>query len=222
MLLQAGTSSSLHQSSDQLHIPFATTNTKKLREASLALGSDVQQVLLKVDERQIRPGEIADLNRATSYKESAKRILYSRVAAGVARTKALSAFNKFGELILTDDASFFVDAERGRPGPMIKMYEEPELLMRICESANHKNAKSNRAYAVSTLSWWCGDKKIRPEIFQGLTAGTIATEPRGSHSYGFDKIFIPDGCTKTMAEMLPEVQTDYSMRIKACIAFRNR
>ena len=52
-------------------------------------------------------------------------------------------------------------------------------------------------------------------IFEGECTGTIISEKRGVNGFGYDPVFVPDGATKTFAEMsLPE-KNIYSHRKKA-------
>ena len=51
--------------------------------------------------------------------------------------------------------------------------------------------------------------------FEGLCAGTIATKESGGNGFGYDAVFIPDGSTKTFAEMTMEEKNRFSHRKKA-------
>ena len=37
--------------------------------------------------------------------------------------------------------------------------------------------------------------------FEGIINGTIITEKKGGHGFGYDPIFMPDGYSKTFAEL---------------------
>ena len=52
-------------------------------------------------------------------------------------------------------------------------------------------------------------------MFSGEVRGQIARAPRGDRGFGWDTIFIPDGETRTFAEMTPEEKDRLSMRRKA-------
>jgi len=54
-------------------------------------------------------------------------------------------------------------------------------------------------------------------VFTGSTAGTISDEPRGKKGFGWDPIFIPDGCTQTWGEMNATAQRETSMRREALL-----
>jgi XTP/dITP diphosphohydrolase len=57
------------------------------------------------------------------------------------------------------------------------------------------------------------DKK--PLFFIGECQGKIANKERGEGGFGYDPIFIPDGETKTFAEMSIEEKNTFSHRGKA-------
>ncbi len=49
----------------------------------------------------------------------------------------------------------------------------------------------------------------------GRVDGTIIDEERGSGGFGYDPMFIPDGYTRTLAEMAPGEKNALSHRGKA-------
>ena len=62
--------------------------------------------------------------------------------------------------------------------------------------------------------------KGRTVSAEGSCTGTISFEMRGSHGFGYDSIFIPDGFQMTMAEMQPEMKNRISHRADAMRKFR--
>ena len=52
-------------------------------------------------------------------------------------------------------------------------------------------------------------------FFEGRVNGTIATEIMGDNGFGYDPIFIPDGFSKSFAQMSPEEKNAISHRGKA-------
>jgi XTP/dITP diphosphohydrolase len=49
----------------------------------------------------------------------------------------------------------------------------------------------------------------------GVLHGSIATEARGSEGFGFDPIFVPEGATRTVAELGNDWKAGNSHRAKA-------
>ncbi len=52
-------------------------------------------------------------------------------------------------------------------------------------------------------------------IFEGAMSGTVAEMPRGTRSFGWASIVIPEGKSKTYAEMDDAEQEEVAMRKKA-------
>jgi XTP/dITP diphosphohydrolase len=56
---------------------------------------------------------------------------------------------------------------------------------------------------------------------EGICKGRLSFEMRGTHGFGYDPIFIPDGQTLTMAEMDPRLKNKISHRADAMRRFRD-
>jgi XTP/dITP diphosphohydrolase len=52
-------------------------------------------------------------------------------------------------------------------------------------------------------------------FFEGICKGSITEVPRGTFGFGYDSLFIPEGATKTFAEMSLSEKNLYSHRKKA-------
>jgi XTP/dITP diphosphohydrolase len=52
-------------------------------------------------------------------------------------------------------------------------------------------------------------------IFEGICNGSITRDKKGTGGFGYDPVFIPDGSTKTFAQMAMEEKIQYSHRSKA-------
>jgi len=53
------------------------------------------------------------------------------------------------------------------------------------------------------------------ELAQGVCPGTVAEEPRGTNGFGYDPIFVPDGTSKTYAELTQDEKNAISHRSRA-------
>jgi inosine triphosphate pyrophosphatase len=115
-----------------------------------------------------------------------------------------------------DDTSLCFEEWGGLPGPYIKHFIE--------SLGDHKLAKTllasgnNRAKAITSIGFCEPGKK--PVCIQGTIKGRI-TLPKGKLGFekGWSKIFIPDGSSKSHAEMTIEEKKPFSQRKKAIIAF---
>ncbi len=59
-------------------------------------------------------------------------------------------------------------------------------------------------------------------IFEGLLKGKIAAKVAGLHGFGYDPIFIPDGQTRTLAELEPGYKNQNSHRALAFKQFMEK
>ena len=53
------------------------------------------------------------------------------------------------------------------------------------------------------------------DVVRGELRGSLTREPRGSNGFGYDPIFVPEGETRTTAEMAPEEKDAISHRGRA-------
>ncbi len=162
---------------------FATTNDDKLKEVSSILGYELEKIHLELTEPQILDVE------------------------EIARSKAYEAFEKTGKSVLVEDSAWYFDAWNGLPGPFVKFFFHSigcEGLLRMLSPEKNRNTLAKTVIAYH-------DGK-RVHTFVGELSGSIPMEPRGSTGFGFDPIFIPDGHTKTFAEMDADEKNSLSMR----------
>jgi len=130
--------------------------------------------------------------------------------------KAEAISRETGLPTLSEDSGLEVRALSGAPGVLSARFAgEPsdasrnnELLLRKLKGVADRRA---RFVTVAVLSLLDG------QIFvcSGVFPGTIAEEPSGSMGFGYDPLFIPDGASCTLAEMLLEEKNRISHRHKA-------
>ena len=73
--------------------------------------------------------------------------------------------------------------------------------------------KENRKAQFRTVV--CLIENGKQKFFEGICKGTIIAQRRGDSGFGYDPVFIPDGSTKTFAEMSMEEKNRFSHRKKA-------
>jgi len=173
-------------------IYFATTSRGKLNETRKLLGIDIQGCGLEID-------EIQSLDPET-----------------VASKKAASYFKELKKPILVEDVSLTFEALKSLPGTYVndffKVLGNQGLVDLLGNTSNRK------AVAQTTLVFI--DDEGKPQIFIGITEGEIASAPKGSNGFGWDPIFIPNGETRTFAEMSEREKAKFSMRAKALAKFK--
>jgi XTP/dITP diphosphohydrolase len=52
-------------------------------------------------------------------------------------------------------------------------------------------------------------------VSEGICLGKLAETPRGTNGFGYDPIFVPEGFTRTYAELTAEEKNQISHRSKA-------
>ncbi len=169
-------------------ITFVTSNKAKVGEVGRILNVPIDICLVDIDEIQG-----SDLEK-------------------VALNKLNQAFEIVKKPVIIDDVSFEVDVWGGFPGPLIKWVLKPEndsakLLLTMLKGEKNRNATAKLAIGFH-------DGKT-PRLFIGEIKGTIAEEIRGENGFGWDPVFIPEGQTKTFAQMSAEEKDADSHRGRA-------
>lgn len=112
--------------------------------------------------------------------------------------------------VLVDDTSLAIKSLGGLPGPFVKWFEQAVGLHGVYEMA--KSGGSTKAIASCILGY--AESADNIQYFEGVQEGQLVV-PRGSNSFGWDPLFLPDGHKKTFAEMTPEEKDAISHRKKA-------
>ncbi len=169
------------------NISFVTGNPNKAKEASTILGVELQQVCVE----GLFEIQTADLEELAVHKVS-------------------MAYEKLGSPVLIEDSGLIFDAWGQLPGALVKWFEDSvgcEGMLKMLEGFENRKA---RAICYSALH---DGKDIH--IAKGEVSGFISHEIRGAGGFGWDVIFIPDGHTRTFAEMTPDEKNAISHRRKA-------
>ena len=164
---------------------LVTTRAEKAEEAR-RLGFNVTQQAMELPEPQaLDPAEIVE-------------------------AKARAAFALAGRAVLVEDSGLAMAAWSGFPGALVKWMEKTVGLDGI---ARMLDAFPDRAAtAVCAVAYFDGRQL---GIGRGEVRGTIAAAPRGSGGFGWDRLFVPEGETRTFAEMAPSEKDAVSHRRRA-------
>ena len=103
---------------------------------------------------------------------------------------------------LSDDSGLEVDALNGEPGIFSSRFAEDlggfeNAMKRILEKIKKINKGSKAQFISSLTIQWPDGKKITET---GVIKGSL-TDIRGENGFGYDPIFVPEGYSKTFAEM---------------------
>ncbi len=125
----------------------------------------------------------------------------------VVRAKTIQAYQYLHQPVLVEDVALTFEAFGKLPGTLIKWFLHELGADGLCELLKDKSDRSATAEIIYGLH-----DGSRIHYFSGIVAGTVALKPIGNYGFGWNGIFIPDGQTKTYAEMTDEELKPYSHR----------
>jgi XTP/dITP diphosphohydrolase len=192
-----------------MHLLFASQNKHKLEEIKPLLPASVQLLSL------------AELDYYAEIPET------SPTLAGNALQKAQFIFDKFHPLLssrgvggcFADDTGLEVEALHGRPGVYSARYAGEgksgddninKLLKELLDITN-RNAEFKTIIALVGMG--------KPLFFEGIVKGSITLDKQGRNGFGYDPVFMPEGYSKTFAQMSLEEKNKLSHRSMAMKKF---
>jgi len=138
--------------------------------------------------------------------------------AGNALLKARSAAAVTGLPAIADDSGLCVDALHGMPGVLSARWsgrhgdDAANLALVLAQLSEVPDARRGAQF-VCAAAWVVPDS--HEHVVEGTLEGTLAHEPRGSHGFGYDPIFMPQGYALTTAELRPHEKDAISHRGQA-------
>ena len=177
---------------------FATNNAHKLDEISSILGEKVELLSLK------------DIHCHVDIPETADTL------EGNAMLKAEYIYKNYGLDCFADDTGLEVEALNGAPGVYSARYAGGEghnaeaNMQKLLQ--NMQGVQNRKAQFRTAICLILDGKK---HLFEGIVKGEIIKEKRGSSGFGYDPIFVPEGYTKTFAELGNETKNKISHRALA-------
>ena len=138
-----------------------------------------------------------------------------------ARLKARHVHAALGgaEWVLADDSGIEAAALHGVPGVRSARYagedatDEQNLAKLIGALAGSDDRRVRYVAELVAIAPGGGEVTARGEL-----TGTLAAAPRGTGGFGYDPAFVPDGETRTVAEMSPGEKDAISHRARAARA----
>ena len=187
-------------------VVLATKNRGKAREIQAML----EGVVARVESLADHPHVELPPEGAVSYRENALE-------------KARTVWRALGIPALGDDSGLEVDALDGAPGVTSARFAGPDA----GDAAN--NARMlvelrGLPPAGRTARFRCVLALVKGEgleaVAEGVCSGTILDAPRGSGGFGYDPLFLPEGESRTFAELPHDVKNRISHRGRAVRALR--
>lgn len=180
-----------------MKLVFATNNAHKLREVSQVVGD--RFTLLTPRECGIDE----DIPEEQPTLE------------GNALQKARYIYARTGMDCFADDTGLEVDALGGEPGVRSARYAtdghddeaNKRLLLERMQGVEARGAQFRTAIALII-----GGKEY---LFEGIVRGNITLEEQGDGGFGYDPLFVAEGCEQSFAEISAEEKNEISHRGRA-------
>ena len=178
-----------------MELIFATANKHKLSEAQAILGNGFSLVV---------PSE---LGLTGDIPETAETLKENAIM------KAKFLWDKFGRPCFADDTGLEVDFLNGRPGVYSARYAGIEAdpvknMQKLLKELNGANCRKARFVTIVALIL----DENRIFLFEGALEGTILEASSGCGGFGYDPLFMPEGYSKTLAELSAEEKNRISHR----------
>ncbi|MCF0224207.1 MAG: RdgB/HAM1 family non-canonical purine NTP pyrophosphatase [Fibrobacter sp.] len=188
---------------------IATGSAGKIRDFAHILGNENNEFKtlkdIGFDEEIIEDGK--------SFAENA--IIKSSVTARWLAARNIEA------TVLADDSGLEVFALNGEPGIYSARYsgmhgadeDNNNLLLKKLADISDRKARYFCALSYQTVTKEASGMVIsEPKIYEGECRGSINYAPVGDMGFGYDPLFVPDGETRTFAQMELQEKKEISHR----------
>lgn len=180
-----------------MKILFATNNAHKLAEVQAVLGDAYTLVT---------PRDCGVTEEIPEEQETLE---------GNASQKAHYLHDRTGLDCFADDTGLEVEALGGAPGVHSARYATDghdfaannRLLLKNLQGVGNRRARFRTVIALILNG--------EEHLFEGVVEGRIIDHETGHEGFGFDPLFVPDGCERTFAEMSAAEKNAISHRGRA-------
>ena len=178
-------------------IIFATNNEHKIKEIQSLVGNDFTIITLEQAGIDIDIPEPHDTLQENAYE------------------KAITIENITKQNCFSEDTGLEIEALNGEPGVKSARYAggDRNFQANIDKVLEKLNGITNRKAQFRTVICLLWNKEVF--YFEGICKGRIAETMHGGEGFGYDPIFIPEGASKSFAEMTMEEKNKFSHRQKA-------
>ncbi len=176
---------------------IASNNKHKIKEIKEILSDKFEEIV-----------SLSEANISHETVEDGKTFLEN------AYKKAREIAEISGSAALADDSGICVDALGGAPGIYSARFsggsdeDNNKLLLEKLDGKAERSAH----YTCAVSLVYPGGRHVFAE---GYMYGSITQIPRGTHGFGYDPLFVPEGSERTVAEMSDEEKNAISHRSRA-------
>ena len=176
-----------------MKLRFVSRNEHKINEVQEILGDiGIEIIPVKHSINEIQTEDVEDL----------------------VRDKLLKAFDIVGREVFVEHTGLYVASLDGFPGGLTQVFWDK---LQADKFSSLLGCGEDIGVVAKTIIGYCNSRKVY--IFEGCVNGTISEQPKGNRDFQWDCIFIPEGESKTFAE-LGKRKNDISMRKIAFDKFR--
>lgn len=178
-----------------MRLCFASNNKHKLEEIKNVVG------------RKFEILSLADIKCNEELPETRNTL------EGNSLQKAEYILQHYNTPCFADDTGLEVEALNGAPGVYSARYagnhrsNDDNIALLLQNLKNDTNRKAQFRTVITLIG-----PEAQPVFFEGIIRGEIITEKRGSSGFGYDPVFIPEGHSRTFAEMTLEEKNQLSHR----------
>ena len=181
---------------------IASNNAHKIYEIKKILAGKFEEIL-SLKEAGVTHETVED--GATFMENSLKK------AREIAEITACAA--------LADDSGICAHALDGAPGIYSARFAGDHTANSADEANNQKLLEMLSDKKDRTAHYTCAMALVYPDgreiLAEGYMYGSIIDTPRGERGFGYDPLFVPDGESRTVAEMTDEEKNAISHRANA-------
>jgi XTP/dITP diphosphohydrolase len=176
---------------------FATNNRNKVAEIQSLVGNKYAIIPLKEAGIDIDIPEPHDQLEANAHE------------------KAITIFNMTRQNCFSEDTGLEIEGLGGAPGVKSARYagensNSQAIIDLVLSRMTGIENRSAQFRTVICLIW-----KDQTYYFEGICKGQILSNMQGENGFGYDPIFVPDGASKSFANMTMEEKNQFSHRKKA-------
>ena len=183
---------------------LATRNAKKLAELDRILAVE-----------QVEGVKVIGLDAVEPFPEAPET---EPTFEGNALAKARDAVKATGLPAVADDSGLAVDALNGMPGVLSARWagghgdDDANLRLVLGQLRDVPDERRGGAFVCAAALVLPSGAEV---VVRGEWRGTLVREARGTNGFGYDPIFVPDGDTRTSAELDPAEKDALSHRGRA-------
>jgi XTP/dITP diphosphohydrolase len=220
---------------------LATRNAHKVQEIRQVLGDDFQYLTIKDFSAAPVVVEDGETFAANAGKKAASLAhwLAGHSASVLPKLKSPDIFL----YVVADDSGLEVDALEGAPGVHSARFAALDVggIVNAPDSANNakllhllenvplgkRAARFRCVLAVCKMSYATLARKFvtlpagQPLLLDGVCEGSITDRPAGAGGFGYDPLFIPNGQSRSFAELGDAVKNSLSHRALALASLRD-